>query len=518
MKRYLIKLKKNLKFEFLLLLILGALTSLSLPPFNFLIINFLTLSIFFGFLFKRLNRQFPKRFFFYYGWFFGFSYFLSSLYWISISLTFDKDFNFLIPISLILIPSFLALFYGLITLFFYLFNPKNILSAFFLFSFLFGIIEFVRGTIFSGFPWNLIVYSFSESLNFISIISVIGTYSLNLIIISFYTIPTLYILRSSNKDTVVCISLLFLSVIFFIYGILQQKKFKNYTVKENPYTIRIIGSNVSLDRFYNNTDAEDVINELISISSPEKKRKIFFIWPEGIIPNTYQDEFNLYRDITSKHFDENHLIGLGITSREIKNNKSKYYNSFSVFDHNFNLIDNYKKINLVPFGEFLPFESILDKVGLKVITNNIGSFDKGKERKIIEIKQNSQQLKFLPLICYEIIYSGNLTKNFNFDFILNISEDGWFGKSIGPKQHFAHSIFRAIESGKYLVRASNNGIAAIINPLGQIEKKINYGVSGYIDFINRKDLDKTIFSTFGNKIFILLILLYIFLIFSFNRS
>ena len=123
----------------------------------------------------------------------------------------------------------------------------------------------------------------------------------------------------------------------------------------------------------------------------------------------------------------------------------------------------------------------------------------------------------MPLICYEIIYSGNLTKNFNFDFILNISEDGWFGKSIGPKQHFAHSIFRAIESGKYLVRASNNGIAAIINPLGQIEKKINYGVSGYIDFINRKDLDKTIFSTFGNKIFIILILLYIFLIFSFNR-
>ena len=509
--------KKNLKFEFLLLLILGALTSLSLPPFNFFIINFFTLSIFFGFLFKRLNQQFPKRFFFYYGWFFGFSYFLSSLYWITISLTFDKDFNFLIPISLILIPSFLALFYGLITLFFYLFNPKNILSAFFLFSFLFGIIEFVRGTIFTGFPWNLIVYSFSESLNFISIISVIGTYSLNLIIISFYTIPTLYILRSSNKDTVVCISLLFLSVLFFTYGIFQQKKFKNYTVKENAYTIRIIASNVSLDRFYNNTYAEDVINELISISSPEKKGKIFFIWPEGIIPNTYLDEFNLYRDMISKHFDENHLIGLGITSREVKNNKSKYYNSFSVFDHNLNLIDNYNKINLVPFGEFLPFESILNKIGLKVITNNIGSFAKGKERKIIEIKQNSQQLKFLPLICYEIIYSGNLTKNFNFDFILNISEDGWFGKSIGPKQHFAHSIFRAIESGKYLVRASNNGIAAIINPLGQIEKKINYGVSGYIDFINRKDLDKTIFSTFGNKIFILLILLYIFLIFSFNR-
>ena len=181
------------------------------------------------------------------------------------------------------------------------------------------------------------------------------------------------------------------------------------------------------------------------------------------------------------------------------------------------MIDNYNKIKLVPFGEILPFESIMNKVGLKVITNNIESFSKGNKRDFFEININKEQLKFLPLICYEIIYSGNLTKNFDFDFILNISEDGWFGKSIGPKQHFSHSIFRAIENGKYVLRSSNNGMAAIINPLGQIEKEINYGVSGYVDFEKRRVLDKTIFSTLGNKIFILLILLYIFLIFSFNR-
>ena len=91
------------------------------------------------------------------------------------------------------------------------------------------------------------------------------------------------------------------------------------------------------------------------------------------------------------------------------------------------------------------------------------------------IDYNNQQLKFLPLICYETIYSGKLTKNFNFDYILNISEDGWFGKSIGPKQHFSHTIFRAIENGKYILRSSNNGMAAIINPLGEIEQKIDFG-------------------------------------------
>ena len=111
----------------------------------------------------------------------------------------------------------------------------------------------------------------------------------------------------------------------------------------------------------------------------------------------------------------------------------------------------------------------------------------------------------------------NLSKNYNFDFIINISEDGWFGKSIGPKQHFAHSIFRALETGKYILRSSNNGMAAIINPLGEIEKKINYGDSGYIDFNEKRYLNKTIFSTYGNKIFMLIILLYIFLAISFNR-
>ena len=292
----------------------------------------------------------------------------------------------------------------------------------------------------------------------------------------------------------------------------------NKELKQIPYTIRVVGSNVAIDRFYNNSQTENVINELISISSPVLNKRIFFIWPEGIIPNTYQNEIYLYDDIFTKNFDKNHLIGLGVTQRELKNNKYVFYNSFSIFDNRLNFIKNYNKIKLVPFGEFLPFEKILNKIGLKTITNNFGSFEKGSERDIIEISNSlSEKLKFLPLICYEVIYSGNLSKNYDFDFIVNISEDGWFGKSIGPEQHFVHSIFRAIETGKYILRSSNNGISAIINPLGQIEKQIKFGNSGYIDFEEKKDLNKTIFSIYGNKIFMILILLYIFLAISFNR-
>ena len=133
---------------------------------------------------------------------------------------------------------------------------------------------------------------------------------------------------------------------------------------------------------------------------------------------------------------------------------------------------NYDKNKLVPFGEFLPLESFLKKIGLRTITNNFGSFTNGNNREIIEIKNKNYDFSFLPLICYEIIYSGNISKDFNFDFIANISEDGWFGESIGPKQHFAHSIFRAIENGKYVTRAANNGMSALINPLEKLKKKL----------------------------------------------
>ncbi len=507
--------KKNFIFETLLIIFLGSITSLSLPPYNFFFLNFFTFSVLFIFLFQRLKQGIKK--FFCYGWFFGFSYFLSSLYWLSISLSFDQSLNFLIPISLIVIPAFLGLFYALCVAIFHLYKPKNILSAFFLFSLLFSLIEFIRGTILTGFPWNLVIYSFSETTSFLSILSIIGTYSLNLILISFFTAPALFIFRKTKKEMVVCIFLLLLPIIFYAHGEFSKKKFYNSKEKELPFTVRVIGANISLDRYYKNINTESVINELISNSSPNKEKRIFFVWPEGIIPNTYEDQLDLYNDIFEKYFNENHLIGLGITSRKNLDDSYNYYNSFSIFDNKLNLIENYNKINLVPFGEFVPLENILNKFGLKTITNNIGSFNKGDNRNIIQLKDGNKKLSFLPLICYEIIYSGNLTKNFDFDFILNVSEDGWFGKSIGPKQHFIHSKFRAIENGKYVIRSSNNGMAAIINPLGYIENKIDYGISGYIDLEIIRELKPTLFSKYGNKIFFMFILLYILLTFSFNR-
>ena len=508
---------KKKYIEIIFLIILGAASSLSLPPYNYLIINFFTFSAFFIFLFKKSKITQSKKYFFFYGWLFGFGYFLSSLYWISISLTFDQNFKFLIPISIILIPSFLGIFYGLVTFCFIISKSKKIVSSFLVFSLFFGVFEFIRGSILTGFPWNLIAYSFVNHLEILSITSLIGTYGFNLFCISLFASPAIFILRETRKDIGVCVIFLILPLLFYLYGSSYKETFNSSDVTNYDYKVRVIGSNISLDRFYFNIDPVSVINELIEISEPQKDDKTIFIWPEGILPDVSQEELIEFKWLFEDTFSKNHLLFIGINSQKTNKEKINYFNSLSIYGHDLEILDFYNKINLVPFGEFLPFENILKKFGLSAITNNYQSFSKGQDRKIIEIKRDDFYLKILPLICYEIIYSGKIFQNQSFDLMVNISEDGWFGRSIGPKQHFAHSIFRSVESGKYLLRSANNGIAAIVNPLGIVEQKVEYGDSGYIDFKKDKKIQPTLFSKYGNKIFITLILLYIFMIFSFNR-
>ncbi len=509
--------KKKIYIESLFLITLGMLTSLSLPPLNFLIINFFTFTLFFLFLIKKKNQIDNKRLFFFYGWLFGFGYFLTNLYWISISLSFDRNFEYLIPISIFLIPAFLAIFYGLASYLFVIFKTKKIIVSFLVFSLTFGIIEFLRGTIFTGFPWNLIAFSFSNQKEILSVISLFGTYGFNLFCISLFTSPAIFFVRDSRKDMILCIFFIIAIVTFYLSGISYKKEFNNSQKNILDYKVRIIGSQISLDRFYSNIEPISVIKELIELSNPDLNDKIIFIWPEGILPGLSQKELIEYNWLFSENFNENHIFIIGVNSHSIKDKFKRYHNTLTVYDNKLKVIDYYNKIKLVPFGEFLPFEKFLRLMGLRSITNNYQSFSSGEKRNIIKIKKQNFSLHILPLICYEIIYSGNLSKNFEFDVIVNISEDGWFGQSIGPKQHFAHSVFRAIESGKYILRSSNNGIAAVINPLGFVEKKVKFGESGYIDLKETQMIKSTIFSKYGNKMFGLLILLYILLIFSFNK-
>ncbi len=489
---------ENKAYLFLICLLLGILTSFSLPPYNLVFINFLTLPVLLYILVNYVNK---KTISFFVGWIFGFGYFISNLYWITNSLTFDVNFKIIIPFALIIIPLFLGIFYGLVTFLSNFFNLKNKISSILIFSVIFGGIEILRSFIFGGFPWNLVVFSLSSNLSSLQILAYVGTYSLNLLSITIFLLPIIFFFKYKSLTKFLIFSLsLILVAINFLYGNLIIKNFEKKKSEKLSSIIRVVSPNIPIERFLTNQDVEININELISLSDPDNSEKKIFIFPEGIITSIYFKDLKLFKNIFEKKFNNNHKVILGINS--IKQNK--IFNSLVVLNNETELLYKYNKNKLVPFGEFLPFENFFKKLGLKKITQGYQSFSADNKREILNI----DQLKFIPLICYEIIYSGKINPNKKYyDFILNISEDGWFGKSIGPTQHLSHSIFRSIEEGKNVIRSTNNGVSAFINPKGQIIKQLSE--KGYFDVNEFKHVDKTYFAKHGNKIFFYFVLIYI---------
>ena len=502
--------------------LLGAVTVLGFSPYNFTLINFFSFSILLFLIFlinkkttKKYRKKKSKRYFFYLGCAFGFGFFLFGTYWISISLTHDEAFNNLIPFAIILIPLFLSVFFGLAIFFIGSFVEKKIFFIF-LFSLAFSLFEFLRGTILSGFPWNLIAYTWSWSLNSIQILSLIGTYSLSLISITFFCTPFLFFQKKIYKKNIIFSSVL---LIFFISNYMYGSyKINNtsYNLDENIY-IKIISPNFSL-KDYNTQSEISQLERLIKISDPEKNKKTIFIWPEGIFYESYLNDIERYKNIFNKKFSENHLIVLGINNFVEESLEKKYFNSLVILNNKSEIISVYNKIKLVPFGEFLPLKGVLEKLNFKKITRGYNSFSHGEERNVINLGKEFNNKLVLPLICYEIIYTGSIkNQKQNPDIVINISEDAWFGKSIGPFQHFTKAIYRSIEEGVFIARSANSGISGFINPNGIVLKSLNAGETGNIELNFPSSSESTLFSNFGNKIFFLLIFLYIFLILFFKK-
>ena len=507
------KFKLNKKYNIIFIFLIGVFTSFSLPPYNNLFINFITIPLFYIIVLKNINSS--KWNIFLLGWMFGFGYFCSNLYWITNSLTFDPQFKYLIPIAYIVIPSFLGIFYGLISFLFSYFKNREEIILIFIFAVIFSLVEFLRGFIFGGFPWNIIAFSWTKYLSSIQILSYIGTYTFNLLSITLFLIPSVAFLKIKNLFKLISLLILFLILLSnHIYGSSVLKKSKNQ-VNNLDFKVKIVSPKISIMRFLQDSDPKKTIKDLILISKPKLNERTIFIYPEGILPSISLQNIQNYKDIFSKHFSKNHIIIMGINSYKNKNKFDKIYNSLAVFDNELNILFKYDKNNLVPFGEFLPFENFFSKFGLKKITHGYQSFSSGSKRETINIFNKN----FLPLICYEIIYSGRLKKKLDeFDFILNLSEDGWFGDSIGLDQHFSHSIFRAIEEGKYVIRSANNGISAYINFNGEVLESIKSTESGVIEVNYYEKSSETLFSAQGNKIFFYFIAFYIILIFFLKRK
>ena len=464
--------------------IIGALTVISFQPFNITVVNFFILPIFFYFL-VHINKKSKSTFrrkpyrknFFIFGTSFGFGYYLSGISWISNSLTFDDSFRILIPFALVLIPLFLGLFFGFMAL---IIAPylRYDFSSILIFSGAVAFSDFLRAKLFTGFPWNLWAYSFSWFNELLQILNLVGLFAFNLIIVTIFTLPSILFFKISSKKK---FFILFLSIFFFVgsylFGNYQVNKNKNYlkTIKDK-INVKIISPNFNLEYGLNIDQVEEKLKKLIKYSQPNSNKKTLFVWPEGVFSGYSYNEILIFKELINKNFSENHFIIFGIN--KIKENTNTVYNSLLLVNNKLEIIQQYNKQKLVPFGEFLPYENLFNKLGLKKITEGHGSYQRGIKQKNIII----DRLSILPLICYEVIFTKfiqSATEDTN--LIVNISEDAWFGDTIGPDQHYAKSLFRAVEKGTFFLRSANKGISAIIDNTGRPIKQLNRNEAGNIE-------------------------------------
>ncbi len=493
---------------------IGSLTVLSFQPFNLTIINFLIIPLFFYIIIyiskksQSVYRKKPHKInLFLFGLSFGFGFYLSGVSWIVNSLTFDDNFKILIPLGLIFIPLFLSLFIAIPIL---LIGPilKLNFSSLIIFSATLAFSDYLRAKLFTGFPWNLWAYSTSWIIEIIQILNPIGLYTYNLIVITLFTLPIIILFKISNVKKIL---LLFFSILFilglYIYGNYTLNKNKRFLENiKNRELVRVISPNFNLKYGLSENEIEERLKKIIKYSEPNKEKTTLFIWPEGVFSGYSYNEILIFKDLFKNNFSRNHFIILGSNLLDTKS--GQYFNSMLVLDNNFKIIDNYNKRKLVPFGEFLPFENLLNNFGLKKITEGHGSFLKGKAYKNVIVNN----FNILPLICYEIIFTDLIQKSkAKTNLIINISEDGWFGDTIGPDQHFAKSIFRAIENNTFLVRSANKGISAIIDNKGNIVKQLKRNEAGNIEFeiplinSNKNKNDLIFFSLLITYLFIFLI-------------
>ena len=504
---------------YLIPFILGSLTVFSYQPFNLTIVNFLILPIFFYLIIyikrksKSTYRKKPyKKNLFIFGTTFGFSFYLCGLYWIVNSLTFDENFKYLIPFALIFIPLFLSLFFSITITIFGPYLNLNIPSIL-VFSGAIGLSDFIRAKVLTGFPWNLWAYSFSWAIEIIQALNLIGLFAFNLLIITLFTLPAVLFFKINIKKKLALLAFIILTFFtLYIYG--------NYSINKNDiflksqsdkFNVKVISPNFDLKYELSVEEIENRLKKLIRYSEPNKKIKTLFIWPEGALSGYSYNDVTEFKNVISKNFSDNHYILFGIN--RLNDEKGKYYNSLVIVNNEFEILQQYNKQKLVPFGEFLPFEKFLKKLGLKKITEGHGSFLKGDKQKNLII----ENLNILPMICYEIIFTKLIQQaNDRTNLIINISEDGWFGKTIGPEQHFAKAMFRAIEQNSFLIRSANKGISAIISNKGEIIKKLNINEAGNIDL--DVPLIKSNYKNKNDLIFFIILFTYLLIYKSYKKN
>jgi len=469
----------------------GALSALAFAPFNLVII----LPVCFCILITILNRCTSKKAAFMAGWWFGFAQNIAGLYWVAISLTVDiAKFGWLIPLAVSLIPAAIAIFTGITTMLSWVMFQRKPLLMITAFASLWTLTEYVRTYYPLPFPWNYMGYVFASDLLLPVMQSVkhISIYGLSFVTMFFSCVPALYCIRKLHPapafsgrgcaKTHFAIPLIAFAL-FYLTGYIEMRNNKATSVLDS-ISITLVQPNIPQNLKWDPALNKKHLQTLIDLSNSshvdaDSKTKIL-IWPESSLFDLIGSNRDIPHELEPLFKKYQYIIAGGIRVVDEENNHYNFWNSVFVISMNngqMEINNHYDKHMLVPFGEYIPLRSIFGGI-IQKITPGAQDFMSGDGTKTISIDNSPS---FSPLICYEAIFPNASTDNSGkAKWILNITNDGWFGNSTGPHQHLAMARTRAIEEGIPIARVANSGISAIIDPYGRITQKIPLNNQGIV--------------------------------------
>lgn len=458
---------QSLVLRLLVPFLAGAVMVLALPPYDLWPALWAGFSSFYLIL---LWSQTKLRAF-WAGWMFGFGYFVFGLSWIANALLVDgSTYSWVIPLAIAGLPALLATFTGLACLLCLTFMDMTKLRGFLGFCGTIAMAEWTRGHIFTGFPWNLYGYGWSGVDAMAQSVSLFGSYGLTLLTIGWAALPgflLVWIAPMSRKA-------LFSAVLYglmaglFLWG--HARLNGNPTEFDDRLTLRIIQPSIPQSMKWDQQKASESFRLIADLSKNDgavNGKAILVIWPETAVTQAIIDDEVAQaelRDIFNQYPGQV-FLATGLLRWEESARKTDYYNSIGIYDSAINRIATYDKSHLVPFGEYIPFSRWLPANPF-VAPDGFGS---GNGPTILGLPvKGGHVFRFSPMICYEVIFPSAVVKRgSNPDLILNVTNDGWYGVSNGPRQHVEITRFRAIEEGLPVARAANTGVSAVIDPYGR---------------------------------------------------
>jgi apolipoprotein N-acyltransferase len=421
------------------------------------------------------------------GFWFGLGYFVPGLYWTGNAFLVDAPtFAWLMPFAVFGLPAYLALFPALgfaLARLIWTRDASRVLAL----AVGLTVSEWLRGHVLSGFPWNAYGYALSEPLALAQTASLIGLWGMTFLSVAIFASPAVLIDGSSRgrKPWIAPVAALALLVAMGVYG---AARLALQPTELTRVRLRIMQPNLQQDVKFNYAAKAEVMQKYLTLSdrasgpqSTGVRDAQILIWPESAFPFFLTREADAMAQIAELLPKGTVLMTGSVRAPDGPPGArvSRAYNSIYLIDHDGSVLSVYDKLHLVPFGEYLPLQAWMEKLGFVQLTKVHGGFIPGARRRVMEIPQAPSAL---PLICYEAIFPGNLAASDDRPgWIVNLTNDGWFGNSTGPYQHLQQARLRAIEEGLPVVRAANTGISAVIDPSGRIVARLGLGIEGVLD-------------------------------------